>query len=93
MSMRTPNFQSQREEVLEYVRRGMIKQGATMSDAIDATIKIYFFGSDDVTNLYAAIHSGLNDERIAAIVAHDFNGLVEHAPGFSPKSKQFAGTL
>lgn len=82
-------FTEQREAVMAYIRGGMKSQGATPLQALEATTKVYFFDSREVVNLYRCITSNLPGLTKAAIVAHDFNGLAEHAVAFLPKSRQF----
>lgn len=87
--MVTTQFTEQRAAVIEYIRSGMIMQGATELQALEATTGVYFFDSREVVNLYRCITSDLQPDVIAAIVAHDYNGLANHAVAFLPKSRQF----
>ncbi len=81
---------TRREKVINYVTEKMEAQGISRADTIKSTTAIYFFGSNDVENLYKAITSDLPENVIAGIVAHDFNGLANRDRGFAPKSEQFA---
>ncbi len=86
------DFTEHREEVIDYIKANMVDQGASRAEAITATTCILFWDSKDVENLYKCIHSELDDHVIAAIVAHDYNGLSGgyKDPYFLPKSTQFA---
>lgn len=84
------DFRVRREDVINYIRKGIEDQGGSRADAISATSCIYFWGNEDVDNLYKCINSELPDHVIGAIVAHDFNGLSKGADKwFLPKSSQF----
>lgn len=82
-------FFERRNEVIEFVKQGMLEQGASEFQASMASVKVEFFKLKDVENLHRCINSDLPSETIKAIVAHDFNGLAKRDKGFSPKSAQF----
>ncbi len=92
MNTTLKEFSLQREAVIDFIKEGIIDQGGTLSEAISATSCVYFWDSDDVENLYKCINSELSEHVIAAIVAHDFNGLSGgyKDPYFMPKSSQFS---
>lgn len=85
-------FFKRREEVIEFIKKEMVAQGATLAEAVSATVAVEFFKLKDVENLYRCINSGLPENVIKAIVAHDFNGLARKEKGFLPKSTQFEET-
>ena len=80
-------FVEHREEVIKYIRKGLIHEGATKMEASTAVSQIYFWESNIVENLYKCINSGF--DVIVSIVTHDFNGLSSRDPHFVPKSIQF----
>jgi hypothetical protein len=82
-------FVQHREEVIKYIRKGLIHHGADKLQASIEVAGINFWKSEDVENLYRCITSDLEDDVIISIVAHDFNGLRSKDPHFVPKSAQF----
>jgi hypothetical protein len=78
-----------REAVIKYVRTAMEAQGISKMQSIDITTRLYFVALEDINDLWKCINSGLDENIISAIVAHDVNGLIEDAPGFLPKARQF----
>lgn len=78
-----------REDVIQYIRKGMLDQGVDKLKAAEAVACINFFRFEDTENLYRCINSGWDEKVIKAIVAHDFNGLRHFQEGFVPKSSQF----
>jgi hypothetical protein len=83
------DFTEHREAVIDYIRKGIESQGGSKVEAISATTCIYFWGSDEVEDLFKCINSELPEHVIGAIVAHDFNGLSRGDECFLPKSYQF----
>ena len=88
-STKLQEFVKRREEVIQFVRKGMLSQGEDKIDAARAVVSINFFNSQDIENLYKCINSNLPENTIKAMVAHDFNGLSNHDPHFVPKSRYF----
>lgn len=83
-------FSEKRDEVINYIRKNMIEQGASEVRAVGAVTCIFFWKREDVENLYNCIHSDLDETVKQSIVAHDYIGLSRNEEGFLPKSIQFA---
>ena len=87
--MKTEQLAEHREEVIDFIRSGMIEQRVSKEQAILETTCIFFWKLTDIENLYRCINSDFAPEVIKAIVAHDFNGLAREDVCFLPKSTQF----